>query len=41
MTLVVEDTSEMMDRDEEVALEFSSWIGGNDGIFSLSGVISL
>ncbi len=41
VTLVVEDTSEMMDRDEEVALEFSNWIGGSDGNFSLSGVILL
>ncbi len=31
----------MMDQDEEVALEFSTWIGGNSGIFSLSVVISL
>ncbi len=39
VTLVVEDTSETMDQDEEVALEFSSWIGGNDGILSLSNVV--
>ncbi len=38
--LVVEGTSAMMDQDEEVALEFSIWIGGNDAIFPLSGVIS-
>ncbi len=30
-----------MDLDEEVAMELSDWIGGYDGIISLSGVISL
>ncbi len=38
---VVVDTSEMMDQDEEVALELSNWIGGSDGIFSSSSVILL
>ncbi len=33
VTLVVVDTSEMMGQDEEVALEFRIWIGGNNGIF--------
>ncbi len=28
--LVVVDTSEMIDQDEEVALKFSIWIGGNN-----------
>ncbi len=31
--LIVEDTSEMIDQDEEVTLEFSIWIEGNDGFF--------
>ncbi len=35
------DASEMMDQDEEVALELSNWIGDNKGALSLSGVMSL
>ncbi len=41
VTLVVVNTSEMMDQDEEVVLELSNWIGGNKGALSLSVVISL
>ncbi len=40
-TVVVVDTLEMMDRDEEVALELSNWINGSDRIFLLSIVILL
>ncbi len=41
MMLVEGNTSEMMDQDEEVALELSNWIESNEWALSLSGVISL
>ncbi len=35
VTALVVDTSQMLDQDEEVALELSTWIGGNEGFFSI------